>query len=90
MRPDCSRYRGMARGSHNDRGGFWLPVDRSRPVVAILVESAIDDLSAWLLHPRLRTSGTVFVSTAGTTHRSSGRGNLDSLLRKISDQGDCQ
>ncbi len=69
VRPDGSRYRGMARGSRKDRGGFWLPVDRSRPVAAIIVESAIDALSAWLLHPRLRTSGTVFVSTSGTTHR---------------------
>ena len=68
-RPNGSRFRAMARGSRKQRGSFWLATDQSPPHTACLTESPIDALSAWLLLPEWRTSGTVFVSTAGTTPR---------------------
>ena len=54
-------FKGMAKGSRKSRGGFWL--SRPRPQVAILVESAIDVLSACKIED-MKTID-LFVSTAG-------------------------
>ena len=42
------RFRGMATGSRKALGSFWL-ARRRRPRTALLVESAVDALSAWSL-----------------------------------------
>ncbi len=67
QRPDGSRFRALTRGSRKTQDSFWLPVDQAKPHTVILTESAIDTLSAWCSLPELRSSGTVFVSSAGTT-----------------------
>jgi len=66
-------FRGLARGSGRKRGSFWIPCptrpDNREPVggTVLLVESAIDALSAWLL-PLSRKPDCI-LSTAGATAR---------------------
>ena len=55
-------FRGMAKGSRKALGGFWI-ARRQRPETALLVESAVDALSAWSLDG-LPDFGIV-ISTAG-------------------------
>ena len=60
--PPC---KGMAPGSRKARGGFHLRTGRRRPALALLVESAIDALSARsLLAPALAPQALI-ASTAG-------------------------
>lgn len=71
--PGHSAFRGLARGSGRKRGGFWISCptrpDRREPVggTVLLVESAIDALSAWLLP--LSRKPDFILSTAGATAR---------------------
>ena len=71
--PGHPAFRGLARGSSRKRGGFWIPCptrpDNREPVggTVLLVESAIDALSAWLL-PLSRKPDCI-LSTAGATTR---------------------
>ena len=62
-------FRGLARGSGRKRGGFWIPCPTRprKPVggTVLVVESAIDALSAWLL-PLTRKPDFI-LSTAGAT-----------------------
>ena len=60
-----NRFRGLAPGSRKARGAFWLPAGPFRPQALLLVESALDALSAHLLlplHPHC-----LIVSTAGVS-----------------------
>ncbi len=59
-------FRGMARGSRKSAGGFWI-ARRTDPETALLVEGAIDALSAWTLDEGARID--IVISTAGVTGR---------------------
>ena len=71
--PGHPAFRGLAKGSSRKRGAFWIPCptrpDNREPVggTVLLVESAIDALSAWLL-PLSRKPDCI-LSTAGATTR---------------------
>ena len=63
--PDGRSFKGMAPGSRKARGGFWLPANPDDLDVLLLVESAVDALSALrLLAPSLPPD-TLLASTAG-------------------------
>ena len=58
-------FKGMAPGSRKARGGFHLRTGRRRPALALLVESAIDALSARLLLAPDLPPHTLLAATAG-------------------------
>ena len=63
--PDGRTFKGMAPGSRKARGGFWLPAPTAELDALLLVESALDALSAVrLLAPSLPPD-TLVASTAG-------------------------
>ena len=62
-RPDRP-FRAMATGSRKADGGFWI-ARQTAPKTALLVEGAIDALSAWTLADR--TQIDIVISTAGAT-----------------------
>ncbi len=67
-RPDSAGrvFKGMAAGSRKARGGFWLPTSPLAPAALLLVESAIDALSAiTLLAPPQLPPHALVASTAG-------------------------
>ena len=59
-------FRGMAPGSRKDSGGFWI-ARRTPPQSALIVESAVDALSAFEL-PSMQDTD-LFLSTAGLASR---------------------
>ncbi len=64
-RPDRP-FRAMAPGSRKANGGFWI-ARQAAPKSALLVEGAIDALSAWTLDEEARID--IVISTAGATGR---------------------
>lgn len=67
--PRDRTFKAMAPGSRKARGGFWLLYGPAPPGTALLVESAVDALSALqLLAPEL-PPGTLLASTAGVASR---------------------
>ena len=62
---DGSVFKGMAPGSRKARGGFWFWRGSGEPEVALLAESAVDALSAWLLPAPVVPPGALVASTAG-------------------------
>ena len=67
-------FRAMAKGSPKADGGFWIA--RQKPLgTALLVEGAIDALSAWILADR--TQIDIVISTAGAT------GNMPNWINGI-------
>ncbi len=64
-RPDRP-FRAMATGSRKANGGFWI-ARQTEPKTALLVEGAIDALSAWTLDEGKRID--IIISTAGATGR---------------------
>ena len=68
-RPDARgrTFKGLAPGSRKQRGGFWLPDPAADPAGVLLVESAIDALSASLLWHHL-PARTLIASTAGVAY----------------------
>ena len=68
-RPDGSTFKGLAPGSRRDHGGFWLTTGSAPPAAALLVESAVDALSAVLLPAPGLPPDCLVASTAGTAHR---------------------
>ena len=68
-RPDGSTFKGLAAGSRRDRGGFSLATSPHSPSAVLLVESAIDALSAILLPAPDLPADCLVVSTAGTAGR---------------------
>ena len=64
-RPDHP-FRGMAPGSRKARGGFWI-ARRKQPQSSLIVESAVDALSAFEL-PCMKDTD-LFLSTAGLANR---------------------
>ncbi|MDE2790156.1 MAG: toprim domain-containing protein [Paracoccaceae bacterium] len=64
-RPDRP-FRAMTTGSRKADGGFWI-ARKTEPTTALLVEGAIDALSAWILADR--TQIDIVISTAGATGR---------------------
>lgn len=69
-RPDPSgrTFKGLAKGSRKQRGGFWLPPPDAAPSCVLLTESAVDALSARLLSRHL-PADTLVASTAGVARR---------------------
>ena len=65
------RFRGMAPGSRKILGGFWLPPADARwpPASVLLVESAIDALSARLLPSLTLPPATLIASASGVAAR---------------------
>ena len=59
-------FRAMATGSRKADGGFWI-ARKAAPKTALLVEGAIDALSAWTLDEGKRID--IVISTAGATGR---------------------
>ena len=59
-------FRAMAPGSRKAEGGFWI-ARQTAPETALLVEAAIDALSAWTLPEAARID--IVISTAGATGR---------------------
>ena len=59
-------FRAMATGSRKADGGFWI-ARQTAPKTALLVEGAIDALSAWTLDEGKRID--IVISTAGATGR---------------------
>ena len=57
-----------APGSRKAAGSFWLAIDPVPPHIILLVERAVDALSAFSL-PALRRPGTLILSTTGATSR---------------------
>lgn len=62
---DGRSFKGMAPGSRKARGGFWLPVPQLPPDALLLVESAVDALSAARLLAASLPPDTLVASTAG-------------------------
>lgn len=67
--PDASTFKGLAPGSRRDHGGFWLSTGSAPPAAILLVESAVDALSALLLPAPGLPADCLLVSTAGTARR---------------------
>ena len=67
--PDASSFKGLAPGSRRDRGCFWLATSPAPPAAILLVESAVDALSALLLPAPGLPADCLLVSTAGTARR---------------------
>lgn len=61
---EAKRFRGMAPGSRKAEGGFWIPAGAGPPEAVMLVESAVDALSAAEIGLPL-PPGTIILSTAG-------------------------
>ena len=70
--PDGSTFKGLAPGSRRDRGGFWLTTGSAPPAAVLIVESAVDALSAVLLPAPGLPSDCLVASTAGTARRLPG------------------
>ena len=69
-RPDGSTFKALAPGSRRDRGGFRiLPSDPDAPSAILLVESAVDALSAASLLAGVMSPGLLIVSAAGTARK---------------------
>jgi len=63
---DGSRFSGLAAGSRKDRGIFRTGVDLAKARVVVVVEAAIDAMSALMFaRSRGRSDGVCIVSTAG-------------------------
>lgn len=62
---DGRTFKGMAPGSRKARGGFWLPAPELPPGALLLVESAVDALSAARLLANSVPPDTLVASTAG-------------------------
>ncbi len=60
-------FKGMAPGSRKAAGGFWIR-RRPAPETALLVEGAVDALSAWTLDEGARVD--IVISTAGVAPRT--------------------
>ncbi len=69
MLPDGSTFKGLAPGSRRDRGGFWLATGSAPPAAVLLVESAVDALSAALLPAPGLPPDSLIASTAGAARR---------------------
>ena len=67
--PDGSTFKGLAAGSRRDRGGFWLTTGSAPPAAVLLVESAVDALSAATLPAPGLPPDCLLASTAGTARR---------------------
>ena len=63
--PDGHTFKGMAPGSRKARGGFWLPANTDHLDALLIVESAVDALSALLLLAPTLPPDTLVASTAG-------------------------
>ena len=63
--PDGRTFKGMAPGSRKARSGCWLPAPTADLVEALLVESNVDALSAFLLLAPALPPDTLVASTAG-------------------------
>ena len=63
--PDGRTFKGMAPGSRKARGGFWLPANTDDLDALLIVESAVDALSAVLLLAPTLPPDTLVASTAG-------------------------
>lgn len=68
-RPDGATFKGLAPGSRRDHGGFWLSTGSAPPAAVLLVESAVDALSAVLLPAPGLPPDCLVASTAGTARR---------------------
>ena len=68
-RPDGSTFKGLAPGSRRDHGGFWLTTGSGPPSAVLLVESAVDALSAVLLPVPGLPPDCLVASTGGTARR---------------------
>ena len=68
-RPDGSTFKALAPGSRRDRGGFWLTTGSAPYAAVLLVESALDALSAVLLPAPGLPPDCLVASTAGTARR---------------------
>ena len=64
--PDGSIFKGLAPGSRRACGGFWLTTGSAPPAACLLVESAVDALSAALLPAPGLPPTCLIASTAGT------------------------
>lgn len=68
--PRGRTFKGLAKGSRKQAGGFWIPLPhRARPQRLLLVESAVDALSAHLLLPPDQAARTLVASSAGIAAR---------------------
>jgi len=66
--PRGRTFKGLAKGSRKQRGGFWLPPPAADPACVLLTESAVDALSARLL-PQHLPADTLVASTAGVARQ---------------------
>lgn len=70
---DGSRFSGLAAGSRKDMGAFRTGVELARARVVVVVEAAIDALSARMFaKTRGRDDGLCVISTAGNSKKGSG------------------
>ena len=70
---DGSRFSGLAAGSRKDRGAFRTGVELARARIVVVVEAAIDALSARMFaKTRGRDDGLCVISTAGNSKQGSG------------------
>ena len=67
--PGSAVFKGLAPGSRQDRGGFWLTTGSAPPAAVLLTESAVDALSAVLLPAPGLPPDCLVASTAGTARR---------------------
>lgn len=70
---DGSRFSGLAAGSRKDMGAFRTGVELARARIVVVVEAAIDALSARMFAKmRGRDEGLCVISTAGNSKKGSG------------------
>lgn len=70
---DGSRFSGLAAGSRKDRGAFRTGVELARARIVVVVEAAIDALSARMFaKTHGRDDGLCVISTAGNSKQGSG------------------
>lgn len=70
---DGSRFSGLAAGSRKDMGAFRTGVELARARIVVVVEAAIDALSARMFaKTRGRDDGLCVISTAGNSKKGSG------------------
>lgn len=67
--PGGAAFKGLAPGSRRARGGFWLSTGSDPPAAVLLVESAVDALSAVALPAPGLPPDSLVVSTAGAARR---------------------